>query len=366
MPKWATSGAILLAAAAALAGCGNGTTTVLQGQSAQKADQATSHRASSRAVGTERPSSTVRTQDAARTKTSARASRPSTSLGPTIHLWHMSLRVPKGWKLVGRETSAGATVWTIRGASGQAQLTSTSLSPRRDPEQLLPWPNGRYVLRTSSGPRGVLVQLTTQNGTEDTLTVHLRSGLVGASFIQAIEGSWTHPPLMTVNRAVTQLEHLHQSGVYPYSLSYGTAAEGWLLTPGGGTGPQDMWDLFQTTDHGRTWRLERQTQLQGHCVSSMPACAFPMTGGDATMRFWNAEDGVIAQAGFAYNGASVYRTTDGGRAWTSTGLSLPSEPDTMALRRVHGVLVLTITFFVGKVPTEVWYSRDGGASWTRR
>jgi photosystem II stability/assembly factor-like uncharacterized protein len=286
-------------------------------------------------------------------------------MGPTIHVWHMAVRVPTGWHIVGRETFADSTVWTIRGAPGQAQLTSTPLSPRRDPEQLLPFPDGRYVLRTSSGPGAVLVQMTTHHGTADTLMVHLRSGLGGASLIQAITGGWTHPPLMTVNQVVSKLEQLHRRGDYSYSLSYGTADEGWLLAPGGGTGPQAMWDLFQTTDHGRTWQLERQTQLEGHCLSSLPACAFPTSGGDAALRFWNAEDGVIAQAGFAYHGASVYRTMDGGRTWAVVGLALPSEPDTMALRRVHGVLMLTITFWVAKVPTEVWYSRDGGASWTR-
>ncbi len=366
MKKWGVGGAGLVASAVALAACGIGTTTVLQGQSSQKTDPLTSHRVPSRPAGTERPASTVRPQGAARTKTSAGTIRRSTALAPTIHLWHMSLRVPKGWKLVARETSAGATVWTIRGASGQAQLTSTPLSPRRDPEQLLPWPNGRYVLRTSSGPREVLVQLTTQKGTEDTLAVHLRSGLGGASLIPAIVGTWTHPPLMTVNRAVTQLEQLHRRGDYPYSLSYGTADEGWLLAPGGATGPQAMWDLFQTTDHGRTWRLERQTQLQGHCVSSMPACEFPMSGGDATLRFWNAEDGVIAQTDFAYNAASVYRTTDGGKTWFLTSISLPSEAGTVALRRAQGMLVLTIAFSSRSIPPEVWYSGDGGVAWTRR
>ncbi len=365
MKTWVVGGAVLITGAIALAAWGIGTTIVLQG-STQKTDPATSRRVPNRFPGSERPSSTVRAQDSGRLKTSARPIRRSTALGATIHLWHMSLRVPKGWKLVGRETSAGATVWTIRGASGQAQLTSAPLSPRRDPEQLLPWPDGRYVLRTSSGFRAVLVQLTTQNGTDDDLSVHPRSGLGGASLIQAIEGSWTHPPLMTVTRAVSELEQLHRRGDYPDSLSYGTAKDGWLLAPGGGTGPQAMWDLFQTTDHGRTWRLERQTQLQGHCVSSMPACEFPMSGGDAALRFWNAEDGVIAQAGFAYNGASVYRTTDGGKTWTLTSISLPSEADTVALRRVQGMLVLAIAFSSTKVPREVWYSRDGGVTWTRR
>ena len=44
MTKWATHGAILLAAAAALAGCGTPTTTALQGQSTHTTDQATSAR----------------------------------------------------------------------------------------------------------------------------------------------------------------------------------------------------------------------------------------------------------------------------------------------------------------------------------
>ena len=44
MTQWATHGEILLAAAAALAGCGTPTTTALQGQSTHTTDQATSAR----------------------------------------------------------------------------------------------------------------------------------------------------------------------------------------------------------------------------------------------------------------------------------------------------------------------------------
>ena len=285
MKKWVVGGAVLVASAVALPACGIGTTTVLQGQSTQKTDPVTSHRVPSR------PASTVRPQGAARTQTSAGTIHRSTALGPTIHLWHMSLRVPKGWKLVARETSAGATVWTIRGTSGQAQLTSTPLSPRRDPEQLLPWPNGRYVWSTSSGPREVLVQLTTQKGTEDTLAVHLRSGLGGASLIPAIVGTWTHPPLMTVNRAVTQLEQLHRRGDYPYSLSYGTVDEGWLLAPGGGTVPKPCGTSFRppiTVGRGgwsdrhncRVTVCPRCQPARFRCPAETPPCGFgtPRTG----------------------------------------------------------------------------------------
>ena len=283
----------------------------------------------------------------------------ATTLGPAVHVWHMSVRVPAGWTLNGPNRSYGTTTWTLSGSSGQVQLASTPLSPHDDPEQLLPWANGRFVFRSPQGPGGMMVQLVTQNGTEDRLTVQLNHP--DAALTRAIINSWTHPQKLTVTGSVVKLEHIHNRYSF-YDRSYGTARDGWILAGGEVAGPAESWDLFETKNHGKTWTLEKYTGTGRACQPADAACHFLFSAGDTALRFWNARDGVLAQAEFAYNGASVYWTSDGGKVWRSTLIHLPSEPQAVAIARSKGVLRLTVEFS-DHLAKEVWLSQDGGASW---
>lgn len=80
MTKWTTHGAILLAAAAALAGCGIPTTTALQGRSTHTTDRATSTR-----VVTHQTSKTSRVA-AQKTASASAAVKITTSYYPALHV----------------------------------------------------------------------------------------------------------------------------------------------------------------------------------------------------------------------------------------------------------------------------------------
>jgi len=281
------------------------------------------------------------------------------SLGPTVRVWHMTVRVPSGWTLSGPSRAYGTTTWTISGSSGQVQLDSTPLSPRENPQQLLPGPNGRFVWRTPQGPDRTMVQLVTRSGTEDSLTVQLNHP--DAALSRAIIDSWTHPPELTVTDSAIRLEHLHSANI-AYQRSYGTTQDGWILASGGAAGPEELWDLFETKNHGKTWTLEKYSGFGRTCQAVDASCHFLFSAGDTVLRFWNSRDGVLAQADFAYNGASVYWTRDGGKVWRSTLIPLPSEPLSVSMARSSGMLRLTVDFS-GDVASEVWLSQDGGASW---
>ena len=185
-----------------------------------------------------------------------------------IHLWHMSVTVPVGWKLTERSVSFGKTTWTIQGPSGSATITSLPLNPGSNSWQLLPIQPGNggaipahaspYMSRSIaySGHQET-VSLLTDDGTGDTLTVNLDNHVANSSAMQRILTRWTHPPVMTVTEAVTKIEHLRNwYGIGGYSLSFPTAERGWLLAAGPPATAQDSWYLFHTTTGGRAWHLD--------------------------------------------------------------------------------------------------------------
>ncbi|PSR20222.1 MAG: hypothetical protein C7B45_15940 [Sulfobacillus acidophilus] len=291
-----------------------------------------------------------------------------------IRLWHMSLTVPVGWKLTSRSVSLGETTWTIEGSFGSATITSLPLSPKSNVWQLLPIQPGNdaaipthaspYLARTvASAGHQETVWLLTAHGTADSLTVNLNNPTAHPALMHQILSGWKHPPLMTVTKAVTKMEHLkHWYAIGNYVLSFPTAHSGWLLAAGPPATAQESWYLFHTTTGDRTWQLERYTVWQG-CESATepPICNFLRSAGEAAMLFWNAQDGVIAQATFPVNFALIYRTTDGGKIWSATSLKLPTEPQSASLHQTSHHLYLTLTFY--RQPTEIWVSNNGGVSW---
>lgn len=290
---------------------------------------------------------------------------PDPSLGPPLRLGQMTLRTPPTWKITGTSRSSGTTAWTVAGPSGLVQLHSTTLNPH-DPLDLLPLrsnPDSRYRLRqTSNQGHTVTIRLITREGTRDSLMADIGNPAI----MRAVLQSWTHPPVLSVTGAATRLAALdkrYQNG--GLHLSYGTAADGWLLAAGPAATVQETWDLFHTTDGGKTWHLEQPSAGEGCNPFPMPPdCRFLDSSGQTTMRFWNARDGVIAQADMVANQATIFRTRDGGKSWMSNGIALPDHPNEVALQQTSGGLALTVAFNPHR-PKETWISHDGGASWSQ-
>lgn len=255
-------------------------------------------------------------------------------------------------------------------------LTRTPFSLNANPDQLLPLqPNGEGVIPLDASPylsrspsysdHEVTIDLVTKSGSLDSLGIDLTNDTVNSRLAHDIIASWRHPSRLTVTEAVVKLEHAHnwyQS--ITYNLRDGTRRQAWLLVGGAPATAQQSWYLFDTTNRGKTWSLERYTVWQGcRSATEPPVCSFLRSAGQTSMLFWNGEDGLIAQANFSSNKATLFRTSTGGKTWSPLIISLPQQPESLLLHRHHGIIVLTVIFF-GLTPKETGYSRNGGATWT--
>lgn len=305
------------------------------------------------------------------------ATPPSASSTPTqhtIHVWQMSVVVPTQWQLSGRRVSSGTTTWTIMGPNGEVQLTSTPLA-RSNPDQLLPLqPGDEGVIPTGQSPYmerstgysgyEYTEQFIAANGTQCSLTLDMYNRSTRSPVARQIIRSWHHLPVLTTTEAATKLEHLHNwyDAAIGYDLSYANRRDGWLLAAGQPATAQQSYYLFHTMNGGKSWQLERYTVWAG-CVSAAvpPVCAFLRSAGETSMRFWNETDGIIALADYVGAGVQIYRTIDGGKAWSDKMLRLPQQAENVVLRQAGTALILTVTFY-GRRPQR-WKSMNGGVSW---
>jgi photosystem II stability/assembly factor-like uncharacterized protein len=131
--------------------------------------------------------------------------------------------------------------------------------------------------------------------------------------------------------------------------------EGWLATlgsPGASCGTQSF-ALSHTADAGATWSPLTVTGIP-------PAqCKNTMTFRDPTNGLVTAYDGTASPA--------VYRTTDGGRTWTTYFQPLPLAPGSAVGLSVVSVRVFGSTALAdvaGQAKHYAYRSSDGGTTWT--
>lgn len=133
----------------------------------------------------------------------------------------------------------------------------------------------------------------------------------------------------------------------------------WLLVGGNPATAQETFALFRSTDGGTNWTLTNHTLFQGQSH-------FLQTEGLPSMRFWNADDGIIAESsGFAQTILIAY-TFDGGIEWNSAQVPKVGQPTGQAApvitRNANGILDVTTHVFKDKVVTV--QSTDNGKTWT--
>jgi photosystem II stability/assembly factor-like uncharacterized protein len=137
-------------------------------------------------------------------------------------------------------------------------------------------------------------------------------------------------------------------------LSFIDDHEGWLAplgSVGAGCGTQSF-ALSHTADAGATW--------SALTVSGIPPaqCKNTMTFRDPTNGLVTAYDGTTAPV--------VYRTTDGGRTWSS-GQAVPQAPGSTGGLTVVSVRVFGSTALAdlaGQANHYAYRSNDGGTTWT--
>ena len=130
---------------------------------------------------------------------------------------------------------------------------------------------------------------------------------------------------------------------------------GWFVfTIGPAAGNADTY-VYRTHDGGRTWtETGRPTMVsETETVHWFPSCACFVTD-------------EIGFLGFShFNGAPVFRTTDGGATWAR--ITLPLSDESWELSRMYasgsGVLAVMTGYRSGEPESALLFSRDAGETW---
>lgn len=160
---------------------------------------------------------------------------------------------------------------------------------------------------------------------------------------------WSHQDLAGRNEATDLVGLLSGTGGMVDGLN------GWFVfTIGPAAGNADTY-VYRTHDGGRTWtETGRPTMVsETETVHWFPSCACFVTD-------------EIGFLGFShFNGAPVFRTTDGGATWAR--ITLPLSDESWELSRMYAsgssVLAVMTGYRSGEPESALLFSRDSGQTW---
>ena len=375
MQKWVISGAALLASGAALAAWGFGTTPAPPGQSTQRKDHASIHRAASRPSGPERyiaaeSTTGVSTGTTPQPGTTSQKPKPgdrtpkATAPNAFVHIQMMNAQV--GWAIgkdnLWRTTDSGTT-WHDVTPSGDSHALFQQVQNQDDFCFLSPsaaWMVGgqhyQYLYRTTDGGhqwKRFSLPSNINNAKTGTVTnvdfVDNHTGWMVISLGAAM--GMEHDAVYRTNNGG---QHWTLEGTPTLSDSTGLAAQSAQQASMGQAIPVNKVVAAMMTDGGTHWKAQDLPSLPGYGPHS------PYQGvGIATAPpvFFSPEDGVMAVVPGVQPMVTVFYTTqDGGKAWT------PGTPVKGGVKNLTWSFAGATHGFVSDGNT-LYATTDGGKHW---
>ncbi len=267
-----------------------------------------------------------------------------------------TMTVPRNWT-VGHQIQLN----TLTASGGNAALLMPNTVSPNDNGFVNPQKASPFFSEQLNGVvNGAVLEVTelTGNGTHYELTVTAPAG--ANAQLKAVEKTLRTPPPTTVTQDVHLIQALAKTShpdLYDTTARVG-AQNQWTLVGGNPATAQEPFALYRSTNGGRQWTLADYTTFRGRSD-------FLSLEGLPSIRFWNAEDGIIAESsGFAQSVPISY-TTDGGLHWQAASVPQVGEPTgqtaPIITRKPNGTLDVTVRVFPNQVVTL--QSTDNGTRW---
>ena len=177
--------------------------------------------------------------------------------------------------------------------------------------------------------------------------------LTDAAELRKVASSARIPPVATATDVVQFMSQTPEAGAISRT-AVGPAR--WELVGGNVGTAQEEFALYASTDGGTTWTLERWTH---------DSSEFMGLTGVAAVYFWTPQDGIIAESSDFSNRLQLFRSTDGGRTWSTVPAPSLGHPDGVSpptfSRNPDGALTITARTVTGSRLRIV--STDGGRTW---
>lgn len=288
---------------------------------------------------------TARTQSSPTSETSRDATH-------TITMGQVALRVPTTWTLGKQVTISKFNALTELGAAFPV------VAPNADGalNQKSPSPFLSETMTISGGIAHLNITELSASGALYAVSVMVPRN--EAAMLRQVASHVTLPPVATATDAVRFLTEQAASGTHWELVSTKVGSDQWLLAQGEPSSGQQRFALFRSTNGGETWGLE---------ISSNAQNSFMGIAGAASVLFWTAQDGVIAElSGWVPNAVLVYRSTDGGKRWSSQRVAILGSPSgTIAPTISQSQGALVIQGQTGDHKTFQVTSADGGKTWAQ-
>lgn len=157
--------------------------------------------------------------------------------------------------------------------------------------------------------------------------------------------------------------------VYPCSLDFATAADGWCEATPVVTYSNEAVYLYRTTDGGKQWKLIFDTPLSG----STKAGSLPLSG-DKNIQFTSPTVGWAVMDSYGKPTAPLYETLNSGKTWvrrtvanapgqTADGALFAGQPLVKGAKGAVGYTMTGLTSSATGLKTVVYYTTDNGAAW---